>query len=50
VQHLLGVLVDGPDQAGDEVADLRDGQFGQLAAQVRACAFGSLVAARVTVR
>ena len=50
MQDLLGALVGGPDQAGDEVADLRQGEFGQLAAQVWAGAFGSLVVERVTVR
>ena len=38
----------GPDQAGDEVADLREGEVDQLAAQVWARAFGSLAVARVT--
>src|SRR3954451_6388400 len=50
MQHLVGVVVGGPDQADDEVTDLRDGELGQLAVQVWARAFGSLAAARVTVR
>jgi hypothetical protein len=43
-------MVMAPDQAGDEVPDLRDRELGQLATEIGDPLFSPLVAARVTVR
>jgi hypothetical protein len=46
----MRVAVEMPGQTGDEVADLGDREFDQLAAQVGDPPFSPLMAARVTVR
>jgi hypothetical protein len=50
VQDLARMLIEVPDQAGDQVANLGDRELGQLAAQVGDPLFSPLMAARVTVR
>jgi hypothetical protein len=50
VQDLARMLIEVPDQAGDQVANLGDRELGQLAAQIGDPLFSPLMAARVTVR
>jgi hypothetical protein len=50
VQDLVRVGGAVPDQADDQMADLGDGQLGQLAVQIADPFFSPWAAARVTVR